>query len=151
MAAPIQLSRSKIAEAPYEVWNAFVKIALSPYDELDSTQRVAHHALWYDSEINNGGHLQYFENHGTEHADEASAALKTIGANCQAAIFAKALSQRRSRDRDAIATVQEYVETALAGEYESLDSDFYACEPTISTLLEAYLERNESAFVERVG
>lgn len=150
MATPVRISRKRLADAPYEVWNAFVKIALSPYDELDTTQRVAHHALWYESEVRNGGHLQYFENHGTVHADEAVAALKHIGANCQAAVFTRAVSQRQSLDREPIATVQEYVDTALAGENDALDDEFYDCDPTISNLLELFLAENESTFVERV-
>lgn len=151
MVAPIQLSRHKIAEAPYEVWNAFVKIALvSPYTELDATQRIAHHALWYESELNNGGHLQYFENRGTAQVNEVIAALAAIGATCQANVLLRAVSLRTSRDQEPIVTVQEYVGKALAGEFDELDSAFYECDPTISTLLETYLAKNESAFVERV-
>jgi hypothetical protein len=150
MALPKQLSETTIKDAPYEVWNAFVGIILSPYDELDPVQRIGHHALWYESELNNGGHLQYFENHGTARIQEVIDALKHIGADCQADVLARAAQRRHSKPRKRIGTVEEYVSTALAGEYDDLDSEFYACKPEICNLLERYLKAHESSFVERV-
>jgi len=34
----------------------------SKYADLNDIQSVALFAFWYDSEVQNGGHLQYFEN-----------------------------------------------------------------------------------------
>jgi hypothetical protein len=40
--------------------------------------------FWYDSEVNNGGHLQYFENQGTNHLTETINTLKKLKAFSQA-------------------------------------------------------------------
>jgi len=150
MVTPERLSRAKIAEAPYEVWNAFVRVAFQPYEELNEIQRIAHLTLWYESEITNGGHLQYFENHGTDRADEVQAALRAIGANCQANVLAAALTQRQWRKRKRIRFVESYVKAARQGEYDEFDTQFYNCDPEITTLLEAWLDQHESEFVKRV-
>src|SRR5947208_3297473 len=87
MVSPIKLTRATLSKNPYEVWNAFVQIGFSGYDNLDAVQRVAHHALWYDSELNNGGHLQYFETHGTKRCRQVISAIKQIGATLQANVL----------------------------------------------------------------
>jgi len=48
------------------VWNAFVDVlAMEEYADLDPVQRIPHLCFWYDSELQNGGHFQYFENRNT--------------------------------------------------------------------------------------
>lgn len=60
-----KLSRAMLSQKPYEVWNAFVDLlAMENYTDLDEVQRAAHLCFWYDSEVQNGGHLQYFANRG---------------------------------------------------------------------------------------
>ena len=57
---------------PYLVWNAFVDIvALTPYERLHPRQRPAHLVFWYNAEVQNGGHYQYFENSAGRRAHEA--------------------------------------------------------------------------------
>ena len=36
--------------------------SLFSYEDLAEVQRKAHLVFWYDLQVNNGGHLQYFEN-----------------------------------------------------------------------------------------
>ena len=78
------IKRSEYEAAPDVAWNAFVDIvAMESPDDLSEIQRQAHFAFWYDSEVENGGHLQYFENHGTLHADATIHALEEkMGQNC---------------------------------------------------------------------
>ena len=79
-----KLNRDLVRAKPYEVWNSFVDIlATEKYENLDDVQRVAHLCFWYDSEVQNGGHLQYFENRGTGLLDKTLAALGALGAGCQ--------------------------------------------------------------------
>lgn len=150
MVAPEKLSRAMIDEAPYEVWNAFVRIALKPYEDLNEVQRIAHLTLWYESEIYNGGHLQYFENHGTVRVDQVQAALRAIGGHCQAKVLAAALAQRHSKKRKRIRFVVAFVKAARQGEYDECDTRFHECDPTITKLLEIWLDQHESEFVERI-
>jgi len=73
------------------IWNAYVDLlAMEPYDELAEEQRPAHLVFWYESEVQNGGHLQYFENRGTEHLGETVEALGVLDASCQQQILREA-------------------------------------------------------------
>lgn len=151
MVAPKKLARSVIAEAPYEVWNAFVDICFSsPYEELDPVQRVGHLALWYDSEVNNGGHLQSFENRGLERVPETIEALEHLGASAQARVLSRAFRYQKAASRGPIRSVRQFVAVALSPGYQALDRAFNACEPEIEKHLERYLEGREASFVERV-
>jgi len=46
--------------------------------------------FWYESEVQNGGHLQYFENCGTERLAETIAALGSLGAPCHQEVLREA-------------------------------------------------------------
>ena len=47
---------------PHLIWNAFIDlIAIEDYGDLSPIQRKAHLVFWYESEVQNGGHGQYFE------------------------------------------------------------------------------------------
>ncbi len=112
-------------------------------------QQVAWLALSYDGSVQNGGHLQYFENCGTEHLKETMTVLKTIGAHCQHDVLAAAAKRRFARPRFAIRTVRQYVAIARRREYEDEDNRYYACRPEICTaLLEKYLAAHFDEFIE---
>ena len=67
------VDRDAAEREPHLIWNAFVDlIAVESYEQLSPVQRMAHLAFWYDSEVQNGGHGQYFENRGTQLLDERS-------------------------------------------------------------------------------
>jgi hypothetical protein len=144
-----KLNRSLLEGKPYEAWNAFVNlVATESYEHLDNVQRVAHLCFWYDSEVQNGGHLQYFENRGTMLLDETLAALRLLGAECQRAVLETAGRLFSSRLRDRIETVEDYVAAAHGSEYAASDSAYHACKPAIQKLLADYFERNKSHFIE---
>ena len=48
---------------------------------------------------------------------------------------------------DNVETAQEFCDTALEGEFESFDSRFHDCSPSLQECLEAYLERHQASFV----
>ncbi len=80
----LKLKREEIHADPYLVWNTFIDlVSLAECEELGPKQRIAHLAFWYDSEVQNGGHLQYFENIRGAHLAETIQALDAIGAFCQ--------------------------------------------------------------------
>jgi hypothetical protein len=60
---PSKVSRKRLHDDPAAIWNEFVHLlAMSKDSELTEIQRVAHLVFWYEHEVQNGGHLQYFEN-----------------------------------------------------------------------------------------
>lgn len=144
-----QLSRKLVTHEPNERWNVFVDLlATEESTRLSPTQRVAHLAFWYDSEVQNGGHLQYFENEAGREAEAAIVALRTMGAACQADCLAEALRKWNSLDREASASIEDYVDEALEDEFGDLDARYASCEPSITALLEQYLDRHEAEFIE---
>ena len=135
-------------ERPYEIWNAFVSLlAAESYANLDLVQRCTYLCFWYDSELQNGGHLQYFENRQTSLVPPTLEALKQLGAECQFAVLKRA-ARLVSAGREKSQTVEDFVNLAKAREFEQFDSAFYACEPSIKKLLEKYLQEHLSHFVE---
>jgi hypothetical protein len=144
-----RIKRSSLEKEPYKLWNAFVDIlAMEKYEDLTAIQRTAHLCFWYDAEVQNGGHLQYFENRGTDLVQHTVLALVDIGAGCQARVLEAASRQYLSVDRRSIDTVEAFVEEALAGEFEQFDGDYHQCSPTIADLLETYLQAHQDSFVE---
>ena len=117
---------------------------------MDEVQRAAHLAFWYDSEVQNGGHMQYFENRGIELLRETLKALDGLGGECQRRVLDSA-TQHYERSQGAhIETIEQYVSAALEGEFDSFDAAYDACEPSIQKLLEEYLERHRDSFIEIV-
>lgn len=146
------LSQQDLDNDPYARWNSFVDLlATEEFDALNSAQRVAHLAFWYDSEVQNGGHLQYFLNEAGARAEQAIEALRSVGGVCQADVLAAALAQWLRAKREAPGTSDEVVEAALEGEFEDFDTRYSVCEPSVTELLETYLEQHEAEFLDVGG
>ena len=133
---------------PYEVWNAFVNLLWTErFEDLSPEQRPAQLVIKYEGEVQNGGHLQYFENGRGEYLDETISALGIIGASCQQQVLREAAALWRIRARPRIQTAQQFCDTALEGEFSELDDRFHACTPALERLLEACLNQNCSRYV----
>ena len=142
------LTKEEIRAEPFRIWNAFVDVlAMENYNELSPEQPPAHLVFWYESEVQNGGHFQYFENRGTEHLATTIEALGLLGATCQQQVLREAGALWASRSRPQTETAQEFCDTALEGEFESFDSRFHNCSPTLQQCLETHLERHKELFV----
>ena len=151
MAARLEVSRAQFKASPHLRWNAYVELlANSDYDDLTDAQRVAYLAFWYDNEVQNGGHLQYFENCGTSRLDGVIASLERLGANDQAQVLSRARARVLSLPKPRIRSVAEFVERALQGDFDDLDSAYYGCDPPVTDLLERFLDRNEGEFIKWV-
>jgi hypothetical protein len=142
------VTKQELAEHPFKLWNAFVDLlAMENYDDLAQEQRPAHLVFWYESEVQNGGHLQYFENRGTKHLSETISALGDLGAACQQNILRNAANMLFSRHQTQFRTVEEFSVAALEGKYEEMDTDFHKCSPSLMECLEAHLGVHASRFV----
>lgn len=142
------LTKQEVEAAPYEVWNAYVDLlAMEEFASLTPEQRPAHLVFWYESEVQNGGHFQYFENRGTEHLAATVEALGLLGATCQQQVLREAGESWLSHSRPRVETAQEFCDTALEGEFDSFDSRFHACSPTLQQCLESHLEQHQASFV----
>jgi hypothetical protein len=142
------LTKQEVKVEPFRVWNAFVDLlAMEDYNELSTEQRPAYLVFWYESEVQNGGHFQYFENRGTEHLAATVDALSLLGAACQQRVLREAAELWLSRSRSPVQNAEEFCDTALEGEFESFDSRLHACSPNLQESLEAHLQRYQSTFV----
>lgn len=129
-------------------------IARESPNNLSPIQQHAHFAFWYYSEVENGGHLQYFENQNIQHSDATAQALhaleglEAIGAFEHRAILAQAIDRWKAEPRNRISSVEEYVATALEGEFDDLDKTYYECKPDIPAYLERYLDSHFAEFID---
>jgi hypothetical protein len=142
------LSRELATSAPHEVWNAFIGLVSSdPADPFTPEQRAAALVFWYESEVQNGGHLQYFSNRGVEEAAQAVGALLQLGAPAHAAILQSALASLPSTSDPSPISVEEYVAIALDDAQGQFDRAFYEAIPSLRFVLQEYLASHLSAFV----
>lgn len=127
------------------------------YDQLTIAERTFLCVWELESEVNNGGFVQYYENLGGGRALEVPLALERIGANQVAAIVrsANALFQadRPHSDQEARAAQLEELSENSAGELESLDQQFFAYPDSLTDLLYAYVRANREqiAGADRIG
>lgn len=140
-----------LIDNPNEKWNQFVDLlAMEDYNNLSEIQKIPKLCFWYDSEVQNGDHLQYFLNQGVSLLNETYDALKKLGACSQSKILSKAIHILHKRGLADIETVEEFVEEAFIMKFDDLDSKYYDCEPTIDELLAKYLLEHEQEFIIKV-
>ncbi len=148
MVEPRNVTTSMKKNDPYIEWNEYIDLlAMSSYDELDSIQRVAHLIFWYESEVQNGGHMQYFENQGIEYVNETIESLRKVNAIIYTNILNDAYKQFASTKRIRINTVEEYVDGALENEFDRFDNSFHETSETLTSYLEDYLSKNKASFI----
>ena len=141
--------RSDLDQEPYLIWNSFIDlIAVTDYEDLSEIQRIAHLAFLYESEVQNGGHLQYFENRGVGQIGETLDALERLGAICHRTVLQAASEGIASDPRGKILTIEEYIRRASEGEYDEYDLAYAECRPEMREYLETYLRANLKEFVE---
>jgi hypothetical protein len=142
-----KLTKRDVEEKPYCIWNSFVELLSNDYNELSPDQRPAHLVFLYENEVQNGGHLQYFENRGVEYLEATVEALGILGASCQQQVLREAGELFFTIPRGRIRTVEEYVSSALADGFGSLDRRFGQCSPSLQQCLERHLEEHQDKFV----
>src|SRR5512140_3681630 len=113
-----KLTREAFERRPYEAWNAFINlISTEQYTDLNAVQRIAQLCFRYDSEVQNGGHLQYFENVGIALLNQTISALGALGADCQKRVLQHASRLFLSKSRSRIETREVYIRSSLVGEF----------------------------------
>ncbi|HLL61342.1 MAG TPA: DUF4375 domain-containing protein [Candidatus Nitrosocosmicus sp.] len=146
-----KISKKEAEKNPDLLWNGFIDVvSLSEYKDLMEAQRKAHLAFWYDHEIQNGGHYQFFENRGLKQAEKTLIVLEEIGFTEQSKILKKAIAvyKKTNPNEDKVETVEEFIEEALEGVFDEIDSEYYACDPDMNELLEEYLKEHVYEFIE---
>jgi len=139
------LERNRVQKEPHLTWNAFIDLlSIEDYADLSPLQRKAHLAFWYESEVENGGHGQYFESRGTRQLAETMAALTDLNLSCHARVLSRAANAIPAMDPQS--NWEELVED---GFIEELDAAFQTCSPTITEALERHLAAHLDEYVEQ--
>lgn len=137
-------------QSPDSAWNQLVSTVLvDDIKGLNKKQRLAHYCLVYDNEIQNGGHLQYFENKKGRDLSATLEALEAIGALEQKQVLEDAKQIFLQETRPAIQSVEEYKERELEEQYAVFDSKYYSLERTITNYLSDYLSQNKSELLAK--
>ena len=143
-----RVARGLVASRPHEVWNAFVSVLSDDPRGMSSLeQRAAALVFRYESEVQNGGHLQYLSNRGVAEAREAVAALDQVGAPQHAELLKDVLASLPAELSQERILVEEYVSIALEDPYGDHDRASYEMEP-LDAILKRYLAANLDAFIE---
>ncbi|HEV2495049.1 MAG TPA: DMP19 family protein [Terriglobia bacterium] len=116
-----------------------------------SEEQKVFSAIWtLESEINNGGIKQYFENDGGETVGFAAAALKRIGANQCAGIVERAVSTICAGSVPSDAHGWEKLIAGMSDEtgeiLEGLDSEFYRYPDNLTELLFEFVRKHPEVF-----
>ncbi len=109
-------------------------------------QRYIHAIMWYSSEVNNGGHSQFYLNSTGIVWKNALQGLEAIGADSAADNLRKSfdvLGGEPSFDRS---TRIELLENALEEKFEPLDKAFYELDQSIYERMLGFIFSNKDKF-----
>lgn len=138
------VDRARLQQEPYLVWNVFIDLlATEEYTALTPIQRKAHLVFWYDSEVQNGGHGQFFENRGVNMLVDTVAALKDLGLECQATVLSRAIAAFAAAEPGS-----DWADAVDDSLIDELDAGFHQCTPSVTVALERHLASDASEYVE---
>ena len=144
------IRRDDYESSPHLAWNAFIDLISDIREEMTPRQLDAGIVFVYESEVQNGGHLQYFANHGSNPARITIGALARLGAYCQEEILVRALELWDSASRPPIKTAKEYSAIPTQGEFDRFDRAYHQCSPSTQEHLEHQLKDHFEEFIELV-
>lgn len=126
--------------------------ALEPLEECTPVQRKAALVFWYQAEVNNGGHFQYFTNSAGAHRMEALQALRQLGAQKAAEVLSLAILTVAGSEQSHPRSLEEYAEQEADSGLRSLDSEYYkSADAEVQDALLSYLKTHEQEFVHWVA
>ncbi len=120
------------------------------FDGLSEPEKVFLCVEDVESEVNNGGFLQYFFNSSGDHALFASGAFESIGAHHTAGIVKKACAvfpngeppPDRTERQELLERIEEQIEDSLS----DLDDSFYVYNDDLENLILAYAKEHRTSF-----
>ena len=144
-----KISKKILEKEPYQLWNLFIDIlAMEDKEKLSDIQKTAQRVFWYDSEVQNGGHVQYFANTDLEDYTPVIDSLEFMGAKSHAAMLEKAVKIYFRDGRKNLDTVKKLIEESLKDENRNLDIEYCEIKPDIHFYLKEYLNKYTDEFIE---
>jgi len=146
-----KLSQKIIEKEEYQIWNAFIDIlAMEDEKTLTDIQKNAQRAFKYESEVQNGGHVQYFENINLNDYSTIINSLKIIGANEHAKLLEKAIKHYFKDRIKYIDTIKDLIDESLKDENLKMDFEYGEIKPDMNFYLKNYLNKYLEEFIEIV-
>jgi uncharacterized protein DUF4375 len=134
------LSKDELIENSDLAWDAFLSIVGdATYEELSLNQQVAYLGYWYEAEVYNGGHWQFFRNFAGRYVAETIAALPLLGAEAHARVLKEAFERKRAEPG--------ITGNAKAGPFDDFDRAYWQCKPELDELLHRYLDEHLGDFI----
>lgn len=157
-----KFTEKDIVAGKYSAWDLIEPLweTVSIYDGIDvynadlspfnKTQRLTFAMLWYDAEVNNGGHDQFFFNSTGIVWKDALEGMKMIEAHNMAINFQKAIDMFGvdvpfDRDERGELLDKLYEDDDFPG-FEEIDSTYYKGDD-MGSLLDEYVKKHASEFV----
>jgi hypothetical protein len=108
-------------------------------------------AIWaLESQVNNGGFLQYFISSDYDTAEFAPEALRRIGADSCSAIVSRALRSLTPgalpASREGCESLVEALSEDASDQFDALDSEFFAYPDNLTELLYGFVAGHPEAF-----
>ena len=123
-----------------DMWNRFIKEVCGAFhkdnsDSFSQIQKNAIIALYYDAEVNNGGHTLFFDCFGDVFSnEEVAAALREIGGEAFASNFLSAAAHIHYTEE------MGYMDDDEDAEQDPIEDDiYYDRQPRLPELLEIYI------------
>lgn len=126
--------------------------AMEPLEACTPVQRKAALVFWYQAEVNNGGHFQYFTNSAGAHRMDALQALRQLGAKKAAEVLSLAILTVAGSEQSHPRSLEEYAKQEAESSLRSLDSEYYkSADAEVQDALLSYLKTHEQEFVHWVA
>ena len=144
-----KLSRKNIERENFNIWNAFIDIlAMEDESKLTEIQKNAQRAFWYEAEVQNGGHVQYFENTNLNDYSPVIKSLNIIGAHDYAILLEKAVKAYFKDGTKNINNAGDFIKEALNEINLALDFEYSKINPDMNHYLKEYLNKYFDEFIE---
>ena len=116
---------------------------LASVSRFSDEQRAAHAVMWYVSDVQNGGHWQFFYNSTGMLWEAAQKGLRDIGASDAALVLSGAALRAGGAPPFELASRQSLVKR-LSPKFTDLDANLVDTDPL--SKLQAYIDDNRAAF-----
>ena len=94
-------------------------------NNLNSKQKIVALCLWYDNEVNSGGHFGFFDIYPDIESNDMIEALSIIG------------------NKKIVDNYKEALKNGKKDDYEKVDNNYYRFNPSLSNLIDKYIEHNK--------
>ena len=154
MAAPMPPPLAAVSKSEYDkdpsarFWALVDYLGRNNVPQADRQLEVVRLAYFYDAEVLNGGHLQYFINRGTNEAPAVLTALEALGDLERAALLRSCLAKATARPLPEIKSLDAYADLARERSFRLEDTRYYELQPELLQRIQDFIAGKLPELVE---